>query len=401
MLDTEIIRSNTTVNDNVLRASGIATPNCTVEFWIDGYLGSSVTADNTGAWNVTYLTFGATSVVFKELSEYGAIISETQPIYFADLASGGNTPTPIVQLDTITVKNNMSISNNLLLSTGIATQGYNIGFWIDGLQTYTASTNGDGSWAIQFPIDGAKEIVVKEIDINGMVCSETAPISITEVAGYVAPTPIVPLDTATVKANMSFTLSGNILSTGVATAGYTIAFIMNGIQAGSTQVGIDGNWSYQAPVILGATSVVVQELDINNSIISQTSSIPFTEITGYVAPTPDPEDNTGNGGNSGTVSTMVEEIQLITGETNIQLINLLIRKSQNFIKMYCKVDEITEDLLDLVQDLTIYKVNSLNRDNVTSEKVGGFSVAYNFTELPPLLQKQLKFVAQKGMISIW
>lgn len=319
MLDIEIIRSNTTAVDNVLRSSGVATPGYKIEFWIDGWLGSSVVCDGTGAWNVVYLLPpNVTGVVFKELNEYGAVISETEPIYFADLNSNGNTPTPT-------------------------------------------------------PI-------------------------------------IVLLDTVTVKANMSFTLTGSILSTGTATPGYTIAFTLDGIQAGSTQVGTDGTWAYQIPVVSGTNSVIVQELDISNNVISTTNPIPFTEITGYIAP--DPDNNTGdsdtgsgnndNGSNNGgNVSTMVSEIQLITGETNIQLINLLIRKSENFIKMYCKVEAITDDLLDLVQDLAIYKVNSLNRDNVTSEKVGGFSVAYNFTELPPLLQKQLKFVAQKGMISIW
>lgn len=91
MLNTETIRSNTTAIDNVLRSSGVATPNNKIEFWIDGWLGSSVVCDSTGTWNIVYLLApNVTGVVFKELDQYGAVVSQTDTILFSTLSNGSN-----------------------------------------------------------------------------------------------------------------------------------------------------------------------------------------------------------------------------------------------------------------------------------------------------------------------
>lgn len=100
-------------------------------------------------------------------------------------------------------------------------------------------------------------------------------------------------------------------------------------------------------------------------------------------------------------------VKLITNEENEALINLLINKSIIFIKGYCNLTQellkTVEDIADIVEDMTVYKINMLNKENIKAETVGNFTISYDIYALPVTLQARIKNIGSggKGKVRIW
>lgn len=86
---------------------------------------------------------------------------------------------------------------------------------------------------------------------------------------------------------------------------------------------------------------------------------------------------------------MLEDLKILLGVTNKDdLLNLLIRKSETFVKNECRIEEIPESLRDTVTDIAVIMYNRQGTEGVSSESFSGISTNYDLN-LPINIRKAL------------
>lgn len=91
--------------------------------------------------------------------------------------------------------------------------------------------------------------------------------------------------------------------------------------------------------------------------------------------------------------TLKENIELLTKETSDVLINIKIDEAEAFIKSYCNITELTDNMFYTLQRLTIFLMQV--KDTVKSEDLGEFSITYQNNIPKDLLQQLNKFKQPK------
>ena len=84
---------------------------------------------------------------------------------------------------------------------------------------------------------------------------------------------------------------------------------------------------------------------------------------------------------------ILAQVKLITGKTDDSLITLLIDKTKAELVLYCKTDYISS-WDNLVADIVIYKLNTLNTDGITAQSYNGVSETYS-NDYPVHIKNQL------------
>ena len=84
---------------------------------------------------------------------------------------------------------------------------------------------------------------------------------------------------------------------------------------------------------------------------------------------------------------ILAQVKLITGKTDDSLITLLIDKTKAELVLYCKTDYVIA-MDNLIADIVIYKLNTLNTDGITAQSYNGVSESYS-NDYPIHIKKQL------------
>lgn len=84
---------------------------------------------------------------------------------------------------------------------------------------------------------------------------------------------------------------------------------------------------------------------------------------------------------------MLEEIKLLTSNYNDELITLLIDKTKKEIETYCGI-AYAETMDNLIVDLVVFKINTLNTQGISGQSYNGISESY-LIDYPPYILRQL------------
>lgn len=85
---------------------------------------------------------------------------------------------------------------------------------------------------------------------------------------------------------------------------------------------------------------------------------------------------------------ILTNVKLITEETNDALVNLMISKAEEFILNYCNIKEVPVELKGTLEDLTMFKLNSIGKDNLKTESLGSYSSSF-VEDIPKPIKSQL------------
>lgn len=94
---------------------------------------------------------------------------------------------------------------------------------------------------------------------------------------------------------------------------------------------------------------------------------------------------------------LIEQVKLLTNNTNEQLISLLLEKAKAEICSYLNV-EYSQDFDNITVDIAILKLNRLGAEGLSSQSYSGVSENY-IEEYPPYIINQLNRYKKKwGML---
>lgn len=67
---------------------------------------------------------------------------------------------------------------------------------------------------------------------------------------------------------------------------------------------------------------------------------------------------------------VIENVKLLTGEGNTDLITLIVKKAEQIVLDYTRREELVHHMSDIVEDVACWRYNLMGREGVTSESVG-------------------------------
>jgi hypothetical protein len=126
-----------------------------------------------------------------------------------------------------------------LTLSGMGEPGSEVQIVVDGEVIGVAPVGSDGKWSYVIRIEepGEHEVLVQALDADGEVVTVSEPVSVTVVAGVVAPELESPAHGAEVSA-------GELTLAGVGEPGTEVEILDNGVVVGVAQVGDDGQWRF-------------------------------------------------------------------------------------------------------------------------------------------------------------
>ncbi len=122
---------------------------------------------------------------------------------------------------------------------GTGEPGSEVQIVVDGEVVGVAPVGSDGRWTCVIDIEepGEHEVVVRAVDAGEEVVAASEPVSVTVVAGVVAPEFEAPASGAELSA-------GELTLSGVGEPGTEVEILDNGVVVGVAQVGDDGQWRF-------------------------------------------------------------------------------------------------------------------------------------------------------------
>lgn len=67
---------------------------------------------------------------------------------------------------------------------------------------------------------------------------------------------------------------------------------------------------------------------------------------------------------------VIENVKLLTGEGNTDLITLIVKKAEQIVLDYTRREELVHPMSDIVEDIACWRYNLVGREGVISESVG-------------------------------
>ena len=71
---------------------------------------------------------------------------------------------------------------------------------------------------------------------------------------------------------------------------------------------------------------------------------------------------------------VVENVKLLTGEGNTDLITLIVKKAEQIVLDYTRREELIHPMSDIVEDIACWRYNLMGREGIISESVGNNSL---------------------------
>ncbi|MEG1256896.1 head-tail connector protein [Clostridium sp.] len=88
---------------------------------------------------------------------------------------------------------------------------------------------------------------------------------------------------------------------------------------------------------------------------------------------------------------MLEDLKVlldINSTDKDALLTILIRKAENVVKNYCKIESVTASLMDTVTDIAVIMYNRIGTEGLTGESFSG--VSNNFeSDIPKSIKRNL------------
>lgn len=73
----------------------------------------------------------------------------------------------------------------------------------------------------------------------------------------------------------------------------------------------------------------------------------------------------------------INNLSILVPDIDTELAILLLDKAEKTIKTYCYIEDVTDDMSDVLEDLAIYKYNTIDRQGIESEGLGRNSISIN------------------------
>lgn len=67
---------------------------------------------------------------------------------------------------------------------------------------------------------------------------------------------------------------------------------------------------------------------------------------------------------------IIENVKILTGESNVDLITLIVKKAEQIVLDYTKMEELVQPMSDVVEDVACWRYNLMGREGIISESVG-------------------------------
>lgn len=71
---------------------------------------------------------------------------------------------------------------------------------------------------------------------------------------------------------------------------------------------------------------------------------------------------------------VIENVKLLTGEGNTDLITLIVKKAEQIVLDYTRREELIHPMSDIVEDIACWRYNLMGREGIMSESVGNNSL---------------------------
>ncbi len=157
------------------------------------------------------------------------------------------------------------LSSGDVTLSGTGEPGTEIAILVDGEQVGTTTVGSDGRWSFDTALDaGDYSITAQTLDADGNVAAESDAVSLSVADALVAPTITLPTALA----------AGVVALSGTGTPGSTIDIMVDGESVGTTTVGADGNWSFEADLEGGEYELTAQAVGAGGeTAVSDTTSL--------------------------------------------------------------------------------------------------------------------------------
>jgi hypothetical protein len=217
-----------------LTLSGMGEPGSEVQIVVDGEVIGVAPVGSDGKWSyvIRIEEPGEHEVVVQALDADEEVVAVSEPVSLI-VAAGVVTPT----LDPSFEGAELPAGELTLSGTGVP--GSEVQIVVDGEVLGVAPVGSDGKWSYVIRIEepGEHEVLVQALDADGEVVTVSEPVSVTVVAGVVAPELESPAHGAEVSA-------GELTLAGVGEPGTEVEILDNGVVVGVAQVGDDGQWRF-------------------------------------------------------------------------------------------------------------------------------------------------------------
>jgi hypothetical protein len=255
--------------------SGTAEANATIKLYDGAVQVGSTVADTNGNWSITASTLGngvhTLSATATDMAGNTSAASASLDIT-VDTAAPDVPGTPILAVDTGLSSTDKITSNGTVNVSGLeadATWQYSVngGSWTDGSCT-----------SVTLSGDGAKSVIVRQIDAAGNVSAASAQLDFTlDTAAPTAPAPTLASDTGASSTD-KITSNGTVNVSGLE-AGATWQYSVNGgswTNGSGTSLALSGD---------GTKSVTVRQIDAAGNISAASAALDFTlDTTAPTAP---------------------------------------------------------------------------------------------------------------------
>ena len=85
---------------------------------------------------------------------------------------------------------------------------------------------------------------------------------------------------------------------------------------------------------------------------------------------------------------IIENVKLLTGENNIDIITLIVKKAEQIVLDYTKMEELVQPMSDVVEDVACWRYNLMGREGIISESVGKNNINLE-QDLPKNIKRRL------------
>ncbi len=253
--------------DGTVTLSGTGTPGSTVEIWANGELVGKTTVGTDGKWSFAApLGAGDYEFAARVVDASGAKLAESEPLKLT-------VPEP-VKAPTLNAPQ-VGDDGTLTLS-GTGTPGSTVEVWANGKLVGKTTVGADGTWSFAAPLEaGDYDFSARAVDASGKTLAESAPLKFTVPVLVKAPT----FDLPTVGDDGTVTLSGT------GTPGSKVEIWTGGKRIGEATVGVDGTWSFAAPLEAGDYDFSARAVDASGKTLAESAPLKFTVPARVKAPT--------------------------------------------------------------------------------------------------------------------
>lgn len=166
---------------------------------------------------------------------------------------------------------------------GSAAPGATVEVLINGTPIGTTTAGADGSWSLDTTLEaGQNEIVARTVDAAGAVLATSDPLvlDVQPATPEVAAPEII--------SSLEAVIAGPRVIRGSGTPGSTIEVLVNGAPVGTTTVGADGAWSFEAVLEEGQNEIVARAVDAAGAVLATSEPLALdAQAAEIAAPTID------------------------------------------------------------------------------------------------------------------